>query len=302
MSAAAGSSSRTRSTRSASPSPAARRSTSAHPPAASPTCCSSAAPRAWSRSTSGTASSTGAFATIRASSSSSAPTHDRWRPATFRRSSTSSPSTCRSSRCATSFRAYRPLLARRRRRRGARQTAVRGGTRRGRQERRRPRSQVQARVVDEATRAAAEVGLVARSHDGISDHGRHGQPRVLPASRGSASRRPRDSMMRAVGIVAKARSRARGRPPRADRVVAGGAARHGDLRSRHSGAGQVCRRAPRPARDIVDRDELPRHVGHDRGPRGRRHAARHGRTHRQSAGPISRSSASTSAASDSSPK
>ena len=42
----------------------ARRSTSARPPAASPTCCCSAAPRAWSPSTSVTGRSTGRCATI----------------------------------------------------------------------------------------------------------------------------------------------------------------------------------------------------------------------------------------------
>ena len=54
---AAGSSWPTRSTRSASTSPGAARSTSAPRPAASPTACCSAAPRTWSRSTSPTASS-----------------------------------------------------------------------------------------------------------------------------------------------------------------------------------------------------------------------------------------------------
>ena len=40
--------------------------------------------------------------------------------------------------------------------------------------------EVQARVVEEAARAAAEVGLVRAGHDRISDHRRYRQPRVLP--------------------------------------------------------------------------------------------------------------------------
>ena len=63
-------------------------------------------------------------------------------------------------------------------------------------------------------------------------------------------------------------------------------------------------RARRPAAGppTVDRDELPPHVRSDRRPRRRRHADRHGRPHRRTPAPTCRSSASTSAASASSPR
>ena len=161
MSAAAASSSRTRSTRSASPSTAARRSTSAPRPADSPTCCSSAARRAWSRFDVGHGqldwglrNDPRVVVIERANARALEPA----RPA--RRSSTSSPSTCRSSPCATSFRACRRCCAD-----GADVVAlVKPQFEAGRGEVgkkgvvRDPA--VQARVVEEASRAAAEVGLV----------------------------------------------------------------------------------------------------------------------------------------------
>ena len=252
MSAGAASSSRTRSTRSASRSTDARRSTSAPPRADSPTCCSGAARRAWLPSTSDTASSTGAFATIRALSSSSARTRDRSSRLTCRRSSTSSPIDVSFISLRHIFPRMPPLL-----RDGADVVALvkpqfEAGRARGRQEGRRPRPDVQARVVDEATRAAAEVGLVRAAMTESPITGDTGNREFFLHLRSRA-------LMRRVGIVAKARlERAASHLAqiaswlRARNITAG-------FRSRHGGAGQVGgRRRTRSSRSIAT--NCPRHV------------------------------------------
>ncbi len=195
---AAESSWRMRSRHSACRSPAAKRSTSAPRPADSPMCFSSAAQPAWSLSTSATASSTGVCGTIPALSSSS----ERTRAA---RAATTS----RSGRHRHDRRVVHlapPHLSSRaaaaapwRRRRRARQAAVRSGPRE-RSARKascaiRPFTRASSR---RSSRAAAEVGLVRAAMTESPITGDTGNREFFLHLRGRA-------VMQRVGIVAKAR-------------------------------------------------------------------------------------------------